>query len=109
MSGERAEHTIKIRSENNKAGQGRRSVAEPGHQKISHGDVVKWENSDSRAVFFFPREELFGEHIYLVEKGESLSLTVSQTAKKKARYPYAVYTDDGGLAEGGSFPEMIVE
>jgi len=86
----------------------KKSFVVPGHQQAHPNDVVTWEARDSSATFFFPKPELFGKKEYRVEKGEKLSLTVSENAEQGRHYPYAVFTDNDDFAEGGSFPRIII-
>lgn len=86
----------------------KKSFVVPGHQRVKKDDAISWKMKDTSAIFFFPQKKLFGKSEYRVKKGETLSLTVSPKAEK-GRYPYAVFTDNNDFAEGGSFPELIVQ
>jgi hypothetical protein len=74
------------------------------------GDTISWTTQGSDASFQFPHAALFVEGIIqlTLDDGESVTLTVSPSARKGA-YPYAVFIHrDNVYARGQSPPEIII-
>jgi plastocyanin len=86
-----------------------KSYVVPGTVHVSPGDTVTWWTKNTVADFFFPDSELFKEEKVQAKGVKELTLTVSEKAESKKRYPYAVFTDNNDFAEGGSFPVMIIK
>ncbi len=80
----------------------------PGRHEVEHGEPVTWSNPPTDLVLLFPDKDLFGTREIDVPEGRSVTLEVSQRARK-GEHPYAVYCKDSNdFAEGNSYPVMIV-
>jgi hypothetical protein len=95
----------------------RKSFVIPGYLFVNRGDKVTWTARGTGARLIFPNDELFEPNDEFFETnegyirdGESVSLIVSNRARRKRRYPYAVITDSNkDFAIGGSYPVIIVQ
>jgi hypothetical protein len=79
--------------------------------RARRGDTISWTAQGSDASFQFPHAALFVDGIIqlTLDDGESVTLTVSPSARKGA-YPYAVFIHrDNVYARGQSPPEIIIK
>ena len=86
----------------------KKSFVIPGHIRVKKNDELIWCTKDTGAKLIFPKNELFEMQQCEIKNKDKIKLTVKDSARK-GRYTYAVITDDGEFAEGGSFPVIIVE
>jgi len=86
----------------------KKSFVIPGHLHVKKNDELTWCTKDTGARLIFPKNELFETQQCEIKNDGKMKLTVNDSARK-GRYTYAVITDDGEFAEGGSFPVIIVE
>jgi hypothetical protein len=77
--------------------------------RARRGDTISWTVQGSDASFQFPHAALFVDGIIqlTLDDGESVTLTVSPSARKGA-YPYAVFIHRDNVYARGQSPQEII-